>query len=253
MKAPRVTASLERPSWISARAQIVVKGENEASRWGEALRGDRRLAQLTWSPEGRLLYEKPFDAEGGVHGIEIERSDSGEVVWCARWVHGVMHGPAMQFDERGRPVVVTRFEHGRGTDIWMSGGKVTEVREMAEGVPHGLVRWGAPRRPWEEGHFSRGERHGIFREWESDGSLRAGFPRYYVRDTPVPRHQYELERAKDGSLPQYRARDDANRRPMPPSVRDALDRARCLRSERALVERAQRATVIRGNDSTRET
>jgi hypothetical protein len=248
VKAPRPTASLERPSWIGPESRIVVNGENEASMWGEALEGGRRRVQLTWSPEGRLLHEKPFDAAGAAHGVEIQRGESGEVVWCARWVHGVMHGPVVQFDERGRPVVVTRFERGRGTDIWMSCGKVTEVREMVDGVPHGLVRWGAPRRPWEEGHFSRGERHGIFREWQmDDGSLRAGSPSFYVRGAPVSREQYEVARSEDDSLPCYRARDDANERATPPSVREALRRARHLRSELAIVERARRAAVTRGD------
>lgn len=233
------SSNMKRPHWISAKASLIINGKNDASVWGEARIGNRRLAQLTWSPDGRLLYEKPFDADEKAHGIETERDDSGRVVWCARWVHGSMHGPVIQFDHRGRPIVVTYFVHGRGTDIWVNCGKVTEFREMQGGVPHGFVRWGDPRKPWEEGHFSHGQRHGIFREWESDGTLRAGFPHYYVKDILVSRGAYDVASSEDKSLPKYNVRDDFNRRAMPQAVREALARAKTLRRELALVEQVQ--------------
>lgn len=238
-QATSASSNMERPDWISAQASLIINGKNKDSVWGEARIGDRRVAQLTWSPDGRLLHEKPFDADEKIHGIETQRDDSGRVVWCARWVHGAMHGPVMQFDDRGRPIMVTHFVRGRGADIWVSCGKVTEFREMEDGVPHGFVRWGDPRRPWEEGHFCRGERHGIFREWESDGTLREGCPRYYLKDVVVSRRAYEVALAEDESLPRYDARDDSNRRAMPQAVREALARAKSLRRELALVEHAR--------------
>jgi hypothetical protein len=241
------TSNMKRPGWISARALLVINGRNEVSVWGEARVGDLLLAQLTWSQDGELLHEKPFASDGAAHGIETQRDESGRVIWCAQWVHGLMHGPVMQFDERSRPVIVTQFERGRGTDIWMNCGKVTEIREMADGVPHGLVRWGDPRGPWEEGHFLHGQRHGIFRQWQPDGALREGFPQYYLNDNLVPRHVYDATQAKEGALPRYDARDDSNRRTMPPAVREALKRAKSLRRELALVEYARRATVVRGD------
>jgi len=245
MSSDSESRGLERPDWLPARASIVVTGRNNASARGEARTGKRPLAQLTWSLEGRLLYEKPLDPSGRAHGIETERDDAGRVIWCARWVHGLMHGPAIQFDAQGRPIVVTEFVRGRGVDIWVSCGKVTEVREMAEGVPHGLVRWGNPARPWEEEHFFHGQRHGVFRQWEPDGSLRKGYPHFYLRDTRVSRRKYEAARAKDESLPEYRATDDSNRRTIPQVVREALERARRLASELALLEHARSAKVKR--------
>lgn len=145
----------------------------------------------------------------------------------------------MVFDESGQPALVTEFVHGRGTDLWMSGGRVSEVRELVDGVPHGLVRWGDPERPSEEGNFDRGRRHGIFREWETNGRLRRGFPRYYLRDARVSRRAYEQARAKHPSLRPYTAQEDANQREMPTAVREAFARARTLRRELAVVDRAR--------------
>lgn len=206
---------------------------------GEARRGTRRLSRLIWSRDGALLHEQPLDARGRHHGIEVERDDTGAVVWCATWVHGSMHGPLILFDESGLPALVTEFVHGRGTDLWMSCGRVSEVRELVDGVPHGLVRWGDPEEPSEEGYFDRGRRHGIFREWETNGRLRKGFPRFFLRDARVSRRAYELAQAKSSSLPPYIAREDANDREMPIAVREAVARARRLRRELALVDRAR--------------
>jgi hypothetical protein len=214
------------------------------------LLGSRRLGRLIWSRDGALMHEQPLDAQGRAHGIEIEYDDSGAVVWCATWVHGSMDGPVVQLDERGVPVLVTGFEGGRGTDLWMSCGQISEVRELLDGAPHGLLRWGDPTRPSEEGYFVRGQRHGIFREWESDGRLRKGFPRYYLDDARVSRRVYEAARVEDPSLRPYVAREDVNRRAMPEAVREALARARGLRRELALVERAHARRTAMGRPSS---
>lgn len=235
-----ITSTVERPNWISTRAQLVISSRNDTSMWGEARMGERRLAQLNWTLDGQLLHEKPLDVDGNGHGVEVQRDDSGRIVWCAQWVRGAMHGPVIQFDEHGRPLIVSHFVRGRGTDIWMNCGKVTEVRELADGQLHGLVRWGDPRRPLEEGRFFRGQRHGIFREWRPDGTLRKGFPRFYLRDAGVSRQAYLAAQAKDASLQRYDARDDSNKRTTPQAVREALKGARDLRRELALVEHMRR-------------
>jgi hypothetical protein len=240
MTATFESSNLPRPNWISARAKLVIKGKNNDSMWGEARIEKRRLAQLNWTAGGHLLHELPLDAAGKGHGFEVERDDSGRIVWCAHWVHGSMHGPVMQFDERGRPLFVTHFVHGRGTDIWMNCGEVAEVRELLDGKLHGLVRWGNPRRPYDEGHFCRGERHGIFREWLPSGHLRKGFPRFYLKDSQVSRRVYEAAQAEAVSLPRYNARDDFNTRTTPKAVRLALECAKYLRRNLALVDHLRR-------------
>jgi len=233
---PVSIATLKRPVWLPDGGEIVVVGHNEDSIWGTARSGGRVIAQLTWSPEGRLLHEKPMDGLGRGHGIEIRHDDEGRVVWCARWVDGQLHGPVVQLRDDGTPVVLTRFERGCGVDVWTQCGEVTEVREMDQGVPHGSVRWGAPTEPWEEGGYAHGKRHGILRRWNPDGSLCIGFPRFHIDDLEVSQDRYETTARSDPSLPPYRAGDDANRRPLPPVVREALRRAAELADGFSLAE-----------------
>jgi hypothetical protein len=243
--APSSDTVLECPEWLPARARIVVTRRTEGSIQGEARLGRRRLAQLLWTPDGQLGWEQPLGKNGKPHGIEVERDDDGRVTWCAQWVNGQMHGPVMQFDARGLPMMVTDFVRGRGIDIWIGGRQVAEIREMADGRLHGIVRWGDPRKPSSEERFFHGERHGIFREWEPDGRLRSRFPQYYVNDRLVSLTRYKSAQAKDESLPPYCEEDDANQRPMPEVVRDALKRARSLRRDLAFVRNAQRSARIR--------
>jgi hypothetical protein len=218
--------------------------------WGEARLGRRRLAQLLWTGDGQLRHEKPLDAEGRGHGLEIQRDDLGKIAWCAEWAHGKQHGLVIQFGPRGRPLLVTEFVRGRGADIWISGcdGRtrtaVTEVRELVDGRLNGWVRWGSPRRPWDEEHFVHGERHGIFRRWE-EGSLCKGYPRFYVKDVRVSRRAYEAAQTSDATLPRYFEQDNVNVRALPAVVRDALARAKALRRALTVVEQVRRGAEIR--------
>jgi hypothetical protein len=114
---------------------------------------------------------------------------------------------------------------------------------MQDGCPHGSVRWGDPARPWDEEHYHHGQRQGIFRRW-SDDKLCDGFPQFYLDDKPVSRRDYETARARDASLPPYEERDDSNRRPVPPVVRDALARAEELRNAMAFLVQARQSGIV---------
>ena len=208
---------------------LKISGRNSAGFCGEATTRGRIVAQLAWATDGKLLYEKPFDADGRPDGLEIEYDDAGRVLWLAHWVAGEMHGPAMQFDTEGLPVVVTEFVHGRGVDVWVNCGRVTEMRTTYNGIPDGLVRWGDPTLPNEEEYFARGRRHGIFRSW-TGGSLPSGYPKFYVDVSEVSREAYLSARVTDPTLPPYDESDDANARSMPLAVRDGVERAEQLRS-----------------------
>lgn len=235
--------SLELPAWLPPDVRIVIEDLGTGSIRGMARVRSRSVARLIWELDGELLHEQPLDAKGKAHGLEIERR-GGRGVWCAQWSHGKQHGLVIQFDDRGRPALVTRYVAGRGTDIWMSCGQVSEAREMLDGRPHGWARSGDPRYPHEEEHFYRGQRQGICRKW-SDGELCSGYPRFYLLDQPVSRRSYEVAQARDPSLPRYDERGDSNRRPMPAVVRDALAQARQLRRELAILDQVRRATAVR--------
>ena len=66
------------------------------------------------------------------------------------------HSMRRKFDEAGRELYRTRFIYGSGVDLWLNGREITELREMARNVPHGVERWGHPQLPYEECHFVRG-------------------------------------------------------------------------------------------------
>lgn len=50
--------------------------------------------------------------------------------------------------------------------------------------------------------------HGIEREWNDEGKLRQGFPRFYVRGRRVTRHAYAREQKRNSSLPAYRPEEN---------------------------------------------
>jgi antitoxin component YwqK of YwqJK toxin-antitoxin module len=229
MSADELRSQLQVPSWCSSEIVLKINGKNDASVWGEAAVDGRVVAQLAWSPEGKLLHEKAFGPDGRPNGLEIQYDGAGRVIWCARWVAGEMHGMAMQFDDEGLPVIATPFVHGDGVDVWIACGEVSEVRATHNGIPHGLVRWGNPTKPDEEGYFANGKRHGIFRCWEGD-VMESGYPAFYVNDNQVSEDRYRAACDVDCSLPPYNESEDTNERSMPASVRDALDRASLLRN-----------------------
>lgn len=243
MHVRRLSVSLELPRWLPARAHIEVLSESVSGIVAEARMGSRPLARLMWSHEGELGYIKQLDPEGNGHGLELDRS-AGHMVWCAQWVHGKQHGLAISFDGTGRPLLATRFVQGRGTDLWMSCGNISEVREMADAQPHGWVRWGDPQQPSEEEHYRHGERHGIVRRWE-EGTLCAGFPQFYVEGVEVSRRKYQAAQARDPSLPRYDRAEDSSRRPMPAVVAEAIARARRLPRDHALLAHARRVSAVR--------
>src|SRR5205807_4629048 len=57
--------------------------------------------------------------------------------------------------------------------------------------------------------------HGIWREWDAQGRLRRGFPRFFVRGRKVSKSQYVAASLKRRLLPPYRAEDDEPARALP--------------------------------------
>jgi hypothetical protein len=245
----RDVSELARPTWLPASASLVLIDQVPGGYRGEARADGRVLAQLAWSAEGLVSYEKTFDAAGMPHGVEIEYADDGRVRWCACWAAGEMHGPAVQLDEHELPVLASWFVHGRGVDIWMSCGRVSEVREVVNGVRHGLERWGDPERPYEEGSFRNGLRHGVFRCWDESGVLSGTYPQYFINDEAVSAVDYLRAQANGSDLPPYEVRDDCNVRQMPASVEEALrlgSRMRAAFSLSTFVHCARRGELIPG-------
>ena len=91
---------------------------------------------------------------------------------------------------------------------------------MRKGARHGFEWWlnADQRSISQERHWSDDQAHGIEREWDLNGQLRAGFPKFYVRGNRVTRRAYEREQQHDPSLPAYRTEQNRPQRQFPPVI-----------------------------------
>src|SRR5436305_3461473 len=90
---------------------------------------------------------------------------------------------------------------------------------MCAGKPHGFDWWLTHEGSlWWEYHWRHFARHGIEREWNADGRLRRGYPRYWVDGERVTRRQYLKAAAHDSSLPPFRPEENQPHRTSPPKI-----------------------------------
>jgi hypothetical protein len=224
----------------------------EGGAWAYFYAEGRRVAWVHWSPEGRVNWERTFDAKGRKHGVERYRHDDGRVSYEVRWKHGLRHGKAQQWDERGRLVLETTFRDGTGTDVWWCGGILAEVRAYRSGKLHGIEQWWATKKTvFVEGSWFEGRKHGVWRMWGDAGNLEGGGPHFYVRGKRVSRAEYLATRERDPSLGPYRAEDDAPTRVMGAEA-SRTQRARPPEARR-LAKRAKKAAATRAKARTRRT
>ena len=198
------------PPPVPAHARFVERRRNDVCVQGEFIYDERR-AQVAWSRAGNVLSERYFDSSGRAHGMEVSRFENGSVQWQVPWVRGQLHGLARQFSPYGEELSRSRFVRGVGLDVWIDQGTVSEIRELRESMPHGIERWGHPLYPYEEGHYLRGKRSGVFRRWVQ-GRLERGYPKYFLDDVEVNRAQYMRACARNSELPNDLRKDDLRER-----------------------------------------
>jgi hypothetical protein len=73
-----------------------------------------------------------------------------------------------------------------------------------------------------ERHWREGQWHGIERQWNGQGRLRRGYPRYWLGNERVSRAQYLRACGHDASLPKFRKAENLPRRSFPNEIRKAL-------------------------------
>ncbi len=200
------------PSSVPFDARYAETKRNEACVTGEFLY-DSGKTQVTWSLEGAVLWECPFDRRGLRHGLELSRYGNGAAEWQVRWVRGSMHGTAQQFDEGGHVLYRCRFDRGTGVDLWVQGSEIVELREFKENERHGLERWGHPRLPYEEAFYVRGKRAGVFRRW-TGSEMEVGYPKFFVDDDEVSKSDYLHARRRRPELPAYLPAENRRARPL---------------------------------------
>ena len=184
---------------------------------GKELVGIREFF-ITGEPE----YEASF-RNGMPDGWQYRWDEPGKLLSCEPHEGGVPHGNAYQWASDGTLIGTYSMERGTGIDLWWEeiDGSITlsEVYYMVDGLRHGFEWWlyrdGTPS---IEKHWIMDELHGIEREWNYDGGLRRGYPRYYVHDVRVTKRQYLAACRKDDTLPPFHIEDNARIREYPPEV-----------------------------------
>jgi antitoxin component YwqK of YwqJK toxin-antitoxin module len=187
---------------------------------GEHLVGQRFVAR-----DGSILKEYAYyDGE-----IQDEYARFGGAVRLSSAIpyeDGIKHGTAYQWAHDGRLMGTFTMERGTGTDLWwqeLMDGEIllTEAWEEADGLCHGHEWWFhycLPSELWIEKKWFKGNRHGIEREWNTEGKVKRGWPKYWVHDQQVDKRKYLRAAAKDPTLPAFRAEDNLPYRDFPPGV-----------------------------------
>ena len=173
-----------------------------------------------WTASGVLTMEVGLQ-DGVKHGPYRTWHDNGQVEEESTYIVGKEHGITRQYDENGVQIGSYVMEHGTGLDLWYRAPEVlSESREYVDGDIHGYERWwhGGNQMVWQEGHFSKGIEHGIFRRWNQHGRLRRGNPQYYIKGKRVNKRQYERACKSDPTLPPFVPDDNLAYRKLPNGV-----------------------------------
>lgn len=168
-----------------------------------------------------------------MHGTTYRLDIPGCLLSATPYRHGLEHGLARQWSDEGRLIGWYRMINGTGVDLWWGETwarprrpYVQEVHFTANGQPHGYEWWlnEDQRSIHRERHWSRGQCHGVEREWNATGTLRRGFPKYFVHGEPVTRAAYLRACATDPSLPALKPKDNRPERSFPAIVSRRLSR-----------------------------
>jgi antitoxin component YwqK of YwqJK toxin-antitoxin module len=182
--------------------------------------GGDKVGQRWWYEDGSLEFEEQMRG-GEVHGHMYRFYESGQLMEVQPYCDGKMHGTGQQWSEDGRLLVAWQLARGTGLDLWCdssTGTLAEEHRRPGEGQLGYTRQWNADERTvWQEYCYVLGlGYHGVWREWNTRGRLRRGFPRYYVNDRRVTKRQYLRACRTDPMLPRYRAEEDDPHRKLPP-------------------------------------
>lgn len=115
--------------------------------------------------------------------------------------------------------------YGTGIDFWWieieGKAHLTEARVVVDNKMDGYEYWFAWYSPGElrkEKWWSRGCLHGIEREWNEQGNLRRGFPKYWIYDQQADKRAYDRATRTDTTLKPFRIEDNLPYRTFPPEV-----------------------------------
>lgn len=210
----------------AAEERILATHVSGPRKYKAEYRLDGEVAGIRYFGEaGELQSEIPLK-NGRTHGI-LYYFDQGLVTFSEPYSNGLAHGTAKQWSDEGKLIGTYTMRHGTGLDLWRcrrncGTGSIylSEARYLKGGMFHGFEWWlnEDPRSVHHETHFWKGQKHGIERDWNGEGRLRRGYPKYWVRGQQVTKRQYVRECLRDSALPPFREADNLPRRRLPPEV-----------------------------------
>jgi antitoxin component YwqK of YwqJK toxin-antitoxin module len=177
-----------------------------------------KIAYRAWN-ENQICMEYEIKNEK-MHGLFRTWHDNGNLCEESFYIDGKEHGINKQYDYDGNFIGSYELYHGTGIDLWYSAkGVISEERYLKDGERQGYERWwnGDNKTIYREQHFQNGREHGICREWNQKGSLRRGFPQYYVNGEKVMKAKYLKACIQDKTLPKFQEIDNCNYREIPAS------------------------------------
>jgi hypothetical protein len=151
-----------------------------------------------------LMHEEPLK-NGKRHGLVYTWDETGNLTSCEPYKNGMPHGVAKQFDESGKIIGTYELNNGTGYDIWRNMREdgsiyISEIHSMKNGKKHGFELWLNEDQEtiWEEKTWLNNMLHGPDYQWELNGKLRDGYPKYWVKGKEVSKAEY-LSKVKTGS------------------------------------------------------
>jgi len=207
----------------TATERILARYPNGAKERAEYLIGEEVVGERHFHEMGEPSLEIPL-LRGRTHGTEYRWDTPGVLLSAEPCVEGVPHGTAKQWLD-GHLVRTYTMVRGTGIDLWWqlrSDGTpyLAEARYLRDGHREGFEWWIEEDqcRVYEESHFRKGLLHGIERQWNREGKLRRGYPKYWVNTTQVSKRAYLAACNRDPTLPPFRDQDNAPERQFPPEI-----------------------------------
>jgi hypothetical protein len=219
------------PSYISAIPEHAreedITGKHGAGR-GKVVKnyylGRSYVGRRVYNKDGLLEHECSYK-NGKRHGWEYQWNEEGGLSWALPYDNGREHGTARVWGGSGALLGSYTKDHGTGIDFWwieLEGkAQLTEARVVVDNQMDGYEYWFAWYNPGvlrKEKWWSKGDLHGIEREWNDRGRLRRGFPKYWIHGEKVDKRAYDRAVKADTTLRPFRIEDNQPYRIFPPEV-----------------------------------